>query len=283
MSILHVIVNYMSKIIYLCAHRFVRERCSMQAAGLTFYTIFALVPLAAFALSLVGSVNIIPDQVARIQTFFITHFVPPFTAEIEHDFEAFIAASGKLSRVSSIFFLLTAFFLVMSIESCFNQIWRIGQAPWPWSQRITAYFMVLVVSPICLSLSVALSAILLSSGWLQHPLLLSGVASALKYLPFVLTWLGIAVLYYWLPHRHVTLKCALYASFITAVLFELMKFGLKLYIIFFPTYKIVYGALSLLPIFLLWIYLSWMAVLFGALLASQMQTKQDQDLSPVKN
>lgn len=269
-AIQHHFLN-LPQILYTCSHRFIKEHCSIKAAGLTFYTIFSLVPLAALALGLIGAISIIHNEETRIHTFFIHHFVPPFTAEIEHDIRLFIEASGKLSRASSIVFLLSAIFLIGSIESCFNQIWKKRNQHVYLMRRIFHYGMVLIVSPIFLGLSVALSAVLLSTGWIIHqPILLSGLQRAIELLPFVLTWLGIAVLYYWLPHTHVKLKHALYASFWVAVLFEIMKYLLKLYIVLFPTYQLVYGALSVLLIFFLWIYFSWMIVLWGAIFTSEL-------------
>jgi membrane protein len=256
-------------LLYTCVWRFINEDRSIQAAGLTFYTLFALAPLAALGLSLIGWVSIFPDQAVRIEAFFLKNFVPQAAGAIEHYLHSFTVASAKLSRINLLIFLLTSIFLINSIEACFNQIWRTKIFD-SWAQRFIHYAMVLIVSPLCLGLSMGLSAVLLSLSWLQHPVILSGISEIVKLLPFLLTWLSVTTLYYWLPQPTVKLKNVFFAGFVVAFLFELMKYAFQYYVVIFTTYQIVYGAIALLLIFLLWIYLSWSAVLLGAILASEM-------------
>ncbi|MFA6036715.1 MAG: YhjD/YihY/BrkB family envelope integrity protein [Legionellales bacterium] len=257
---------------YRCARRFIDEDRIIQAAGLTFYTLFTLVPLVALILSLVGWVSVVPDQAAHIETFLLKNYLPQAAGSIEYYLHSFAISSAKLPRISLFIFLLTSLFLINSIEACFNQIWRV-QAEAHFSRRLIHYTMVLIVAPLCLGLSMGLSAFLLSLSWLQHPIILSGVSEFVKLLPFILTWLSVTTLYFWLPHASVKLKNVFLAGFIVAFLFELMKYGFQLYVTLFSSYQIVYGAMALLVVFLLWIYLSWSAVLFGAILASEMPTK----------
>lgn len=258
------------RLLYTCARRFVAEDRGIQAAGLTFYTLFALAPLVALGLSLMGWVSIVPDQAARIEAFFFKNFVPQTAAAVEYYLHAFAISSAKLSRASMIIFLLSALFLINSMEACFNQIWRAKVGRGCLTQRAVRYAMVLIVSPLCLGLSMGLSAVLLSLSWLQHPIILSGISELVKLLPFVLTWVSVATLYYWLPQPKVKLHNVFVAGFFVAFLFELMKYAFQWYAAIFPTYQVVYGTLALLLVFLLWIYLSWIAVLFGAILASEM-------------
>lgn len=264
-------VNNASSVVFSSIKRFLEEDRSLQAAGLTFYTLFALAPLFALGLSLVGLVSYTPDQAMHLEAFFLKHFVPHDTGAIEHYIHNFVVSSARLSGISSVIFLLTSIFLINSIETCFNQIWRVTKHELKFIRRAFHYFMILIVSPLCLGLSLAISALILSLGWLQHPVLLTGMGELIKLLPFVMTWLAITALYYWLPHTRVGFKNALFSAFIIAFLFELMKSIFQLSVLIFPTYQIVYGTLALLPIFLLWIYLSWMAVLFGATMAYEMR------------
>ncbi len=258
------------RVLYTCAKRFTNEHCSIQAAGITFYTLFALAPLLALVISLIGWVSIVPDQSARIEAFILKNFVPQTVSSIEHYLHAFAVSSAKLSRMSLIIFLFTAIFLLNSIEACFNQIWRTPVCKGCLVKRAVHYSMVLIVSPLLLGLSMGVSAVLLSLSWLQHPIILSGISELVKLLPFVLTWLSVSTLYFWLPQAKVKLKHVFLAGFMVAFIFELMKYGFQMYISLFPSYQIVYGALALLLVFLLWVYLSWSAVLFGAILASEL-------------
>ncbi len=259
-------------LLYTCIHRFLKENRMLQAAGLTFYTLFSLAPLAALVLSLIGLVSFVPDQSARIEAFFLHHFVPQDSGLIDHYIHSFVQSSAKLSRISTFLFLLTVIFLINNIESCFNEIWH-AHAKVVSLRQFFHYAMVLIVSPLLLGLSVGLSAMFLSFKWLQHPLISNGIVEFIKLLPFISTWLAITVLYYWLPQTKVMFKHVLLAAFMVAFLFELMKYGFQWYILLLPTYQIVYGALSLLLIFLLWIYLSWITVLLGAIFASELHQR----------
>ncbi|MGA2655074.1 MAG: YhjD/YihY/BrkB family envelope integrity protein [Gammaproteobacteria bacterium] len=259
------------RLLYRCAHRFIYEDRSVQAAGLAFYSLFALVPFVALILSLAGWVSIVPDQAARIEGFLLKNFVPHAAGTIEYYLHGFAVSSTKLPRISLFIFLLTSIFLINTIEACLNQIWNVSAEASYW-RRAIHYTMVLIVAPVCLGLSISLSILLLSLGFLQHPLISSGVSEIVKLLPFVLTWLAVTTLYYWLPHLKINLKKVFIAGFIVAFLFELMKYGFQWYISFFPTYQIVYGAMALMLVFSLWVYLSWCAVLFGAILASEMHS-----------
>ena len=263
---------------YTCVHRFIKENRMMQAAGLTFYTLFSLTPLAALMLSLIGWVSIVPDQTARIESFFLSHFVPQDSGLIDQYILSFVASSANLSKISTFVFLLTVIFLINNIETCFNQIWH-AHAKFVSLEQFFHYTMVLIVSPLLLGLSVGLSAVLLSFAWLQHPIILTGVAGLIKLLPFISTWVAILVLYYWLPQTKVVFRHVLLAAFLVALLFELMKYGFQVYILLVPTYQVVYGALSLLLIFLLWIYLSWITVLFGAIFASELHHRHHDKIS----
>lgn len=266
------------RLLYRCAYRYLEEDRSIQAAGLTFYTLFALVPLVALILFIVGWVSIVPDQAALIETFFLKNFVPQTVGSIEYYLHSFAISSTKLPRISLLIFLFTSIFLINSIEACFNQIWHV-QAEVSYWRRAIHYTMVLVVAPVGLGLSISFSIILLSLGWLQHPIISSGVSEIMKLLPFILTWFSVTTLYFWLPHLKIELKKVFIAGFMVAFIFELMKYGFQWYVTFFPTYQIVYGAIALFLIFLLWVYLSWAAVLFGAILASEMHTKEPSSLA----
>jgi membrane protein len=157
--------------------------------------------------------------------------------------------------------------MMFTIERAFNDIWHV---PWRrrWLQRILVYWAVLTIGPLCIgaSLSVTSYVVTVSFG------LVSPTAEmrflAIRLIPLVLTSLAFALTYYAVPNRRVRRSDALVGGVIAGMCFEAMKQGFGYYIAYFPTYKLVYGAFATVPIFLLWIYLSWLIILGGAVLVA---------------
>jgi membrane protein len=157
--------------------------------------------------------------------------------------------------------------VLLTIDRALNQIWRVPR-PRPIVQRVFIYWALLTVGPLLIGVSLSLTSWLVS----QSLGLVKDVPSAatvlLKMMPIVLTGIAFALVYITMPNRRVLVRDALSGGFLAALAFEGMKQGFATYITHFPTHKVVYGAFASVPIFLLWIYLSWVVVLFGAVCAA---------------
>lgn len=245
--------------------RFVADRCLSRAAELTFTTLLAIVPLMMVGLvlfSIFPKFAILGDQA---QDFIFTHFVPSTGQVIQSQLNLWVKKTVQLSWLGIGSLLITAIFLLFSIESAFNAIWRIKKSR-HFIEGFFLYWGILTLAPLLLGACILLFSKAFSwsgaeiLGWhlsLTKKWLGSGVM-------FLITALWFSLLYRLLPNRVSPLKYCFIAGMVAALLFELARQGFAFYIDRFSIYTLVYGALASIPIFLLWLYLSWVIVLFGA-------------------
>src|SRR5260363_141794 len=183
-------------------------------------------------------------------------------AQIFETLNAFSARAKSLTAVSLISLGITSMATMMTIESAFNQIWRVRK-PRPLAQRILAYWAALTLGPLLVGASLSISSWLLGQTLAARavpPLVRWALAGAT--LP--LSALAFTMLYLYLPHHRIRWRDAWIGGALAALAFELLKRGFGLYIRAFPTYAAIYGAFAAVPIFLLWVYLSWLVTVGGA-------------------
>lgn len=248
--------------------RFLEDRCPQTAAALAYTTLLSLVPLITVALAVLAAFPVFGDLMTELKIFLLTHMVPEIAGKIITVYMVqFSEKAARLTLVGIAFLVLTALMLMQTIEEAFNAIWRVRQAR-PLAQRVLTYWAVLTVGPLLLGASLSITSYLmtLSLGYARH-IPLVGV-HLLRPVPLLLMSLAFALLYLLVPNRRVSFRHALVGGLAAGLAFELMKKGFAWYVTGFPTFRLVYGAFAALPIFLLWIYLSWLVVLGGAVLTA---------------
>jgi membrane protein len=159
--------------------------------------------------------------------------------------------------------------MLLTIDKAFNVIWQVTR-PRPLVKRLVAYWAVLTLAPLLIGASLSLTSWLVGIS-LGHAKYVSpfGVV-VLKVLPVLFATLAFALLFRVVPNRHVPKIHALIGAFVAAIVFEGMSRIFGYYISHFPTYTLVYGAFASVPIFLMWVYLSWLAILLGAVIAASL-------------
>ena len=165
---------------------------------------------------------------------------------------------------------MTALLLMVRIEVALNRIWRVDRNR-NLTNRIVMYWAVLTLGPLLIAAAIALSnhELLGGSGFV------SSMPPAVHSLgTFALSWLFFALFFILVPNRSVRIRHALVGAFLSTVLFSLAKAGFVAYVSN-ANYKVIYGALATVPIFLLWLYLVWIVVLLGASLAASLTTYSD--------
>jgi membrane protein len=169
--------------------------------------------------------------------------------------------------------------LMTTIDVALNRLFRV-QRPRPMVQQVLMYWAVLTLGPLLIggSLSMTSFAVGASFGWLQ----LGHVADVvLAVLPFVFTCAALTILYGLVPNRRIELRHALIGGVIAGIAFELAKRGFAVYLARFPTYTLIYGAFATIPIFLLWLYLSWVVVLAGATITAMVPAYRYPESKPI--
>lgn len=250
--------------------RFNDDNCTQVAASLTYTTLLALVPLVTIALTVASAFPVFSDLSVQLKIFILTNLMPEFAGKIITVYMfKFSNNAAQLTAIGIVFLLVTALMMMRTIERAFNIIWRVSR-PRPLIHRFIIYWAMLTLSPLLIGGSLSLSSYLvgLSLGIAKQAPLLD--LAVLRITPVVLTTLAFALLYLTLPTRYVSRWHALAGGLVASLGFELMKKVFALYIIHFASYEVVYGAFASFPVFLLWIYFSWLVVLAGAVIAASL-------------
>jgi membrane protein len=248
---------------YLAA-RYERDQCTHAAAALAYTTLLALVPLLTVLFITLAAFPAFQDWQRAIEAFIFRNFVPALGDQVQQYLLDFTAKARGLQAAGLGVLIVTVLAMLATIESTFNVIWGIRRRR-PLLLRFLVYWAVLTLGPLLIgagmvATSYLISLPLLSAHALTHDLGLE----LLTVFPLLATTAAFVLFFKLIPFRPVPLRHALAGGIVASVLFEFAKRGFALYVAHFPSQQAVYGAFATIPIFLLWIYLSWVIVLLGA-------------------
>ncbi|MFT5259230.1 MAG: membrane protein [Saprospiraceae bacterium] len=248
------------------------------ASALSFSTLLALVPLITVAFSTLSLFPVFEQWSGAIEAFLYRNFVPQLGDQIQIYLQEFSVNAGKLTIWGLVFLMISTLFLLATIEDTFNDIWQVEEGRSP-VQRLLVYWAMLTLGPIIIAVSLSISSYLLSLSVINDQAVLIGIKShLLSSLPFALELLGFIFFYSVVPFCDVQFRHAVVGGIVATVLFELAKWGFGLYILNFNSYQKIYGAIAILPVFLIWIYLSWLVVLIGAYVTAIFGNNRDENL-----
>lgn len=247
------------------------EPITLRASALTYLTLLSLVPLLAVIFSVFQAVVGTAELQQQLQNFILENLAVGARENFATYIEQYVqrATGAALGGVGFVFLLTSAVSLMANIESAFNHTFHVPR-PRPLAMRIGVYWSLLTLGPLALSLSIAGTALLQSSNSLEF---LGGAREVLLWgLPFLVTYLGFTLLYLVVPATHVRFSAALIGAFVAGTLWEAAKIGYTWVSAVSVRKDAIYGSLSAIPVFLLWAYVSWILVLFGARVAYAAQT-----------
>ena len=255
--------------------RFLGDGCPQSAAALTYMSLFAVVPMLTLMYSMFSLVPAFQELGGKVEEFIFSKFLPSSGQEITQYLSEFSNQARKLSVAGVAIILITALLMLSNIEKTFNHIWattggRKGLAGY------LVYWAILSLGPLLLAVGMIMSTYLMSLRLVVAEVDSLGVVALLfSYLPWLLTWLAFTLLYVAVPNCKVRVVYALFGGLITTLLFETAKalFG---QLVAHSIYTNVYGAFAVIPLFLMWIYLLWVLILFGAELVRSLETFQYQ-------
>ena len=248
--------------------RFREDRLGLTAGSLTFTTLISLVPLVTVTLALFTAFPIFGRFQSSLQDYFLQTLVPDSIAQpVMRALTQFAGQASKLGIAGLIVLGLTALALMFTIDRTLNAIWRVRK-PRPLAQRVLVYWAGLTLGPLLLGASLSLTSYALTASRGLVDALPGGLALLLGLLQFALLAGGIAALFRFVPNTHVRWSHALAGGLFVGLGFEVAKRALGWYLGLVPTYSVMYGAFATVPILLLWVYLSWVIVLLGAVVAA---------------
>jgi len=243
---------------------FVHTRVVQIAASLSFTSLLSLVPLVTVALILLSAFPMFDSMRDQVQAFIFGNFIPSVGDNIQDYVLKFAGQAGKLGLWGVSFLVVVALLLIRTIDRAFNHIWHV-KSHRSFLGSFLIYWAVISLGPVLLGASLAISSYLASLQLFSDGSFGQLQSLWVRLLPLLLSVVAFSVLYGLVPLCRVRVVHALCGGVLAAVLFEGVKAGFVVYLKHFGTYEFIYGALSALPIFLLWIYCCWLVVLFGAL------------------
>ena len=247
--------------------RFIARRGPQSASALAYTTLLSIVPLVGVLFSLFGSLPVFEDIRSIMEEFVFANFVPEFGRVVQGYLIEFSLNAAQMTHTGIIALIVVALLMMWGIESAMNQVWDVTERRNP-ALRFLIYLVVLTLGPVLLGIG------LYSTSYLLALPVVKSVDSSLlvkerllTVMPFLTTTLAFTLLYTLVPNCRVNRHHALTGGVFAAVCFEIAKYSFGLYVRAVPTYEIIYGALAVIPMFLVWIYVSWVIVLLGAQVA----------------
>lgn len=238
------------------------------ASSLSYTSLIALVPVLAIALAIFSAFPVFGDVREQVKDLIIQNLMPDAGQDISFYFDQFISAAGKLTTIGVVGLALTAVLLLSTIENSFNFIFKVTR-PRRFTTKITLYWTVITLGPLLLGTAFSLKGyVALSDAVASYPqvgVILGGV------LPFMLTWLLLTCVYVFVPNKKVNFVYALGGGFVAMCLFWVLRTGFAMFMVKNNTYKTLYGAVAAVPLTLVWMYLSWAAVIFGAVFTAALE------------
>ncbi|GAB4465444.1 MAG: YihY family inner membrane protein [Burkholderiaceae bacterium] len=249
------------------AQRARQMRLPQVAGSLTFTTVLALVPLLAVALSVFATFPMFSEFRAALEKNLLRELLPaPYAAQLLRYLNDFAAKATELTAYGLLFLAATAMLMIHTVERALNELWLVRQRR-PWTQRIVVYWALITLGPILIGASLAATSYLLSASAGLARQLPWPLRATLDLMPLAASGLAYAALYVLVPNRKVRWRDALIGGFAAALAAGLIRAGFAVYIRT-GTVATIYGAFAAVPLFLLWVYLGWFVVLFGAAIAA---------------
>ena len=253
--------------------RFMADQGTNNAAALTYTTLFAVVPMMTVTFSMLSAIPAFQDTGEQIQSFIFSNFVPSAGEALQQYLRDFTTQARQLTWIGVALLAATAFWMLVTIEKTFNTIWRVRQ-PRRGVSSFLLYWAILSLGPLLLGGGFAISTYFTSLSLISGPDALLGVQALLKFMPLLFSVAAFTLLFATVPNAHVPMRHALLGGLFVAILLEAAKMLFGLYVRLFPGYQLIYGAFATVPLFLLWIYLSWLIILFGTQLVCNLGVPQ---------
>jgi len=251
------------QVVTLVARDFFADRCLLRASALTYASVLAIVPLLALMFALLKGFGV-QNQLEPL----ILEHIAVGSDQIVSQIVAYIDNTnvGRLGLVGLATLLLTVLTLLSNIEKSFNAVWGVEETR-SLFRRFADYFSVVTIGPLLILAAISMTSSLQSTALVEALKNYSYVGDLVlflfKILPFVGMWIAFTALYIFMPNTRVRVSSAFVGGVIGGSLWQLAQFGYVHFQVGVSKYNAIYGTMAALPIFMIWIYLSWLIVLLG--------------------
>ena len=249
--------------------RFLDDRLFEAAGALSYTTVFALVPLSMVVFGVLSAFPAFNDWSGQLSDYIFSNFVPSSARKVEGYLRQISSNTGQLTTAGVIALVVSLLITLTSVEATFNRIWRVKTAR-PKFGRFLVYWTVLTLGALVAATSLALSTRFFALAVFETEPGRALEAVMLRLAPMTIELVAFAAIFRVVPHRTIKWRHAIAGALLSVLLFEVVKWGIGLYLGSFGSYQKIYGPLAFIPIFLLWIYLGWVSILLGASVAASM-------------
>ncbi len=251
------------------------------AASLSYTSLIAIVPLFAIGLAVFSAFPVFEGVKDQVKEFMLANFVPTIEQEVSQYFTDFITATAGLTTIGVVGIAITAILMLSTIENSLNFIFKVYK-PRRLTTKITLYWTVITLGPLLLGAAFSLRGYLytlqkfMPEGFVDEQMHLSNLV------PSLFTMLALVLVYVLVPNKKVKIYNAAIGALVAIVLFWVLRNGFGYFVVRAGTYKVLYGALATLPVFLIWMYLAWAVVIFGAVVTAALEEYQQLDERSLK-
>jgi membrane protein len=257
--------------------RFSQAQLNQVSGSLAYTTVLAVIPMLSIATILIGQLSTFINLREEIQLWITNTLIPGGLSDtISRYLTSFSSHSKGLTLFGIAGLLFSAILTLMTIEKAFNQVWQVKQQR-PFFKRIMMYILVTALGPVLLGLSIYITSYFVAAshdldvGFRYHLELIDWLV------PFLLTMMPFIVLYKFGPSADVWWRDALIGAIVAALVFETAKYGFTFFVSKAQVYKTLYGAFAIVPLFLVWIYLTWWVTMAGAVLTASLPHIRDNN------
>lgn len=273
------------RIVVLAVRGFDEDRCQLRASALTFYSLLSIVPVIAIIFGIAKGFGFQEVLEKELLEKFSAH--QAVLTQVMDFAKSLLETTqgGLIAGIGLVILFWTVIKVLGSIERSFNNVWGVQKSR-SWSRKFTDYISVLLIAPILFFLSSSIMVFITSQvTFITEKFALMGVFSSLiffllKLLPYCIVWILFTFIYIFIPNTKVRFTSALVAGIVAGSIYQLVQWGYIAFQVGVARYNAIYGSFAALPLFLVWLQMSWLVVLFGAEISFSLQNVDTYEFEP---
>lgn len=240
-----------------------KDKITVSAGHLAYVSLLSLVPFIMVFFTILSAFPAFSEARGDLEELIFSSFVPTAGDQVQTYMSEFVGNASGMGAIGILSLVIVALLLISNIDKTLNSIWQ-AKSERPLIFTFAIYWMVLTLGPLLMGTSVILSSYLVGLANYAEEYTAGLTTTLLKILPFITSVFAFFIVYMLVPNKKISPKHAVCGALVAAILFEISKKLFAIYVTSFPSYQLIYGALAVIPILFVWVYLSWVVVLVGA-------------------